>query len=41
MHWGETIEAGSEHLIDKEPYAAEVTMNKIIYIILKLQIKKN
>lgn len=24
MHWGDSIERGSEHLVDGHPYAAEV-----------------
>ena len=27
MHWGDTIEKGSEHLINGKPYAAEVISN--------------
>ena len=26
MHWGDTIERGSEHMIDGKPYAAEVSV---------------
>lgn len=29
MHWGDTIERGSEHLIDDKPFAAEVLLNSI------------
>jgi len=24
MHWGDTVERGSEHFIDNKPYTAEV-----------------
>ena len=24
MHWGDTVERGSEHFVDNKPYAAEV-----------------
>ena len=27
MHWGDTIEKGSEHLVDGKPFSAEVFNN--------------
>ena len=31
MHWGDSIERGSEHLVDGHPYAAEVCNFKKFY----------